>query len=234
MLRLASQKRFTMKDVFARKGKFTLDGPAGRLEVAASAGDPNGPYSGRNLCAVIAHPHPLHGGTMDNKVVTTLQRCYRDLGVDSLRFNFRGVGASEGEHDHAVGEVDDMLAVLGAAELAKPGAGFLIAGFSFGSSVAARASYQVGTAHLCLVAPPIPRYDFDRERRFNAPLTVLQGEQDERVEAQEVKAWCESLQGVVRYHAFADTGHFFHGQLVELKDTLSADLQQMLTPEAGA
>ncbi|MCP8897725.1 alpha/beta hydrolase [Gilvimarinus xylanilyticus] len=223
-----------MTDVFAQKGKFTLDGPAGRLEVAASAGDANGPYRGRNLCAVVAHPHPLHGGTMDNKVVTTLQRCYRDLGVDSLRFNFRGVGASEGEHDHAVGEVDDMLAVLRAAEAARPGAEFLVAGFSFGSSVAARASYHVNAAHLCLVAPPIPRYDFDREGQFNAPLTVLQGERDERVEAQAVKTWSESLRGVVRYHAFADTGHFFHGQLVALKETLSADLQRLLPPEGGA
>ncbi|UTF61526.1 alpha/beta hydrolase [Gilvimarinus sp. DA14] len=221
-----------MTDLFLSQAKTLIDGPVGPLEIAASKGSDSGEYRHCNTFAVIAHPHPLHGGTMDNKVVTTLMRCYRDLGVDVLRFNFRGVGQSGGEHDHAVGELDDMLAVIAAGLASRPGARPLLAGFSFGSSVAARASYKVNAAHLCLVAPPVPRYEFESGGAFPAPLSVLQGEQDERVDESDVRRWAGALAGDVRYHCFAATGHFFHGKLVELKQQLAEDLVQQ-SPARG-
>ncbi|WP_020210193.1 alpha/beta hydrolase [Gilvimarinus chinensis] len=223
---MAPVKLSNMKDLFLSATKVLLDGPVGTLEVAVDLGSKDGAYRACNTFAVIAHPHPLHGGTMDNKVVTTLMRSYRELGVDVLRFNFRGVGRSTGEHDHAVGELDDMLAVLRAGLVARPQARPFLAGFSFGSSVAARASYQVNTAHLCLVAPPVPRYDFESGGAFPAPLSILQGEADERVEESEVRQWVGGLSGEIRYHAFPATGHFFHGQLVELKQLLTDDINQ--------
>jgi len=105
-----------------REARFTLAGPVGGLEVvAASAGA--GALADEPLVAVICHPHPLHGGSMDNKVVTTLVRTYRDLGIPSIRFNFRGVGASEGVFDNAVGEVDDLMAVVSWARQCYPQSG---------------------------------------------------------------------------------------------------------------
>src|SRR5690606_15453748 len=90
---------------------FEIAGPAGALEARFAAAKADGVLAPSQYLVIICHPHPLHGGTMDNKVVTTLMRTYRDLGVSVISFNFRGVGASEGEYDHAVGEVDDLLAV---------------------------------------------------------------------------------------------------------------------------
>src|SRR5690625_248814 len=93
----------------------TIDGPAASLEARAPGGRADGPLAGHGYAAVVCHPHPLHEGTMHNKVVRTLVRTYRDLGIDSVRFNFRGVGASEGEYDQAKGEVEDLLAEIGRA-----------------------------------------------------------------------------------------------------------------------
>lgn len=215
-----------MTDLFLSATKILIDGPVGSLEVAVDIGSNDGEYRACNTFAVVAHPHPLHGGTMDNKVVTTLMRCYRDLGVDVLRFNFRGVGRSTGEHDHAVGELDDMLAVVQQGLAVRPQARPLVAGFSFGASLAARASYRVNAAHLCLVAPPVPRYEFESNGAFSVPLSVLQGERDERVDESDVRHWAEGLAGDVKYHALSDTGHFFHGKLVELKQLLTEDIKR--------
>src|SRR5690625_5389540 len=102
-----------MTGVFSQtETAITIDGPAGSLEARAQGGRADGPLAGHGYAAVVCHPHPLHEGTMHNKVVTTLVRTYRDLGIDSVRFNFRGVGASEGEYDQAKGEVEDLLAVV--------------------------------------------------------------------------------------------------------------------------
>lgn len=221
-----------MSDLFYHSGSHVIEGPVGPLEVAAMAGGAEAPYSGRHAFALIAHPHPLHGGTMDNKVVTTLARAYRDLGLPVLRFNFRGVGQSGGEYDHARGEVDDLLAVAAAGFEALPGARVLLAGFSFGSSVAARASYRLDCPHLTLVAPPVPRYEFTEGKGFAMPVCVLQGEADERVEEAAVRQWAKQLQGDVAYHRFADTGHFFHGRLPELKEQLGVTLRRQCPPEA--
>jgi alpha/beta superfamily hydrolase len=213
-----------------KETKFIIPGPTGALESILNRGDSDAPLSALNGLAIVCHPHPQHGGTMENKVVTTLMRTYRDLGVHVLRFNFRGVGKSDGVFDNAVGELDDLLAVITWVTVNFPQLRVLIAGFSFGSSIAARASYSVsGLAHLTLVAPPVERYEYDREGVFNAPLCVIQGDKDERVFAQGVYDWVEHLQSPAELIRYPEAGHFFHGYLTNLKTDLSETLLRQIT-----
>lgn len=208
-----------------KETKLVVSGPAGQLEAALSRGNSDAPLTSRHLLVIVCHPHPLQGGTMDNKVVTTLQRTYRDLGVHVLRFNFRGVGASEGAFDNTVGELDDLLAVIAWAKINLSDCAILLAGFSFGSSIAARASYSVeGLVHLTLIAPPIERYVYDRDGMFNAPICVVQGDLDERVNAEGVYAWVAALKSPMALIRYPEATHFFHGYLSKLKTDLSEKL----------
>ena len=151
----------------AKNEKAFAQGAAGALQLAVTeVGVDTGDSSSKPQVVVICHPHPEQGGTMENKVVTTLMRTYRDLGVTSVRFNFRGVGASEGLYDSGRGEVGDVLAVCVWAEKRWPEAQLLLAGFSFGAAMAAQASYQFAQLqHLLLIAPPVMRAISHRSRR---------------------------------------------------------------------
>lgn len=209
-----------VNDVFDRDQRQSLSGPAGALEVCVHAGAEGGALRQAGAVAIVCHPHPLHGGTMDNKVVSTLMRAYRDLGMAVVRFNFRGVGASEGEYAEGVGERDDLRAVMGFVRRERPQAPVYIAGFSFGAAVVANASAQLGPLqHIALVAPPVPRYQLLGLTKLAAPASVFQGGQDERVVAAEVAGWSAALG--VSYHEFATAGHFFHGELSPLKAALT-------------
>ena len=213
-----------------KESKITIAGPVGALESALTRGDSDAPLFAINGLVIICHPHPQHGGTMDNKVVTTLMRTYRDLGVHVLRFNFRGVGKSEGVFDNAVGELDDLLAIIAWAKANLANSPILLAGFSFGSSIAARASYSVeALLHLTLVAPPVERYEYDRNGIFNAPVCVVQGDQDERVIAQGVYDWVTHLHSPAELIRYPEASHFFHGFLSMLKTDLSALLLHQIT-----
>lgn len=210
---------------FAKEQGVLISGPCGQLQAVIHEGDAEGYFARRDLLAIICHPHPVHGGTMDNKVVTTLMRTYRDLGIHVLRFNFRGVGKSEGSFDNAIGELDDLMAVITWAKQQLPQAPLALAGFSFGSSIAAQISYQVdGLQHLTLVAPPIERYPYDRNGKFPCALAVVQGDQDERVIAEGVYRWVDGLHSPVELLRYPEAGHFFHGYLTQMK----SDLTQVL------
>ncbi len=212
-----------------KESKILIYGPTGHLESALSRGADTAPLSALNGLAIISHPHPQQGGTMDNKVVTTLLRTYRDLGIHVLRFNFRGVGQSQGVFDNALGELEDMLAVISWAKNNLPQSPLLIAGFSFGSSIAARASYSVeNLLHLTLVAPPVERYEYDRNGVFNAPLCVVQGSKDERVIAQGVYDWVAHLKSPAELIRYPEAGHFFHGYLSALKSDLTETLLRQI------
>jgi alpha/beta superfamily hydrolase len=184
-----------------------IDGPAGKLEIAVS--DPGGSRRGIALCA---HPHPLYGGTLDNKVVQTLAKAFLALGYCALRLNFRGVGGSEGVFDEGRGELEDFMAL---AEYAgsKYGAGELaIGGFSFGGYVASVAAQKLVPAHLVLAAPAVGRFPVGPA----APGTlVVHGEEDDVVPLKDVLDWArpQELPVVV----FPGAGHFFHGGLVTLQ-----------------
>lgn len=184
------------------------------------------------LC-VVCHPHPLFGGTMDNKVVTTSFRAIRQMGAHVIRFNFRGVGKTEGEHDHGAGEAKDLLTVIehGLNALGSDGmtdCDLLLAGFSFGSYVSALATPLIIEKNwplkkLILIAPPIGRVEFP-EMDSKVNTLVIQGEADEVVEANRVFHWVEQNPHI-QLMRLVDTSHFFHGKLLDLKACLRDGLK---------
>ena len=178
--------------------------------------------------AVLCHPHPLYGGTMDNKVVSTLARVYHDLGITTLRFNFRGVGGSEGAHADAIGEVDDLCFLSEWLMSRYPEAQLLLAGFSFGSAIAAAASERLPVMHMVLVAPPVTRYSFATEGSFTCPVVLVLGGQDELVNGESVRLWMSQLQSPVEEILLSEASHFFHGQLIALRESLAVALKQAL------
>ena len=193
-----------------------IQGTAGKLEydfisVPDSHGD-------RNLIAVVCHPHPLHGGTKDNKVVHTLCRALRDSGVPSIRFNFRGVGKSEGQFDQGKGEYEDLISVVkflrASVSDKKP---LLIAGFSFGAFIASRFAISNKVSACIMVAPPVSYPEFKEMKTYLCPLLVVQGDEDEIVDYGDVKSWVEALVRNPDFEVVEGAGHFFHGRLPELK-----------------
>lgn len=215
---------------FAKEQEIFISGSIGQLQAAIHQGDEEGYFAARHLLVIVCHPHPVHGGTMDNKVVTTLMRTYRDLGIHVLRFNFRGVGKSEGLFDNAIGELDDLMAVVAWAKQQLPQVPLLLAGFSFGSSIAAQVSYQVDDLqHLTLVAPPIERYPYDQNGQFPCALAVVQGDKDERVIAEGVYRWVGELHSPAELLRYPDAGHFFHGYLTQMKNDLTQVLLRQIS-----
>jgi alpha/beta superfamily hydrolase len=212
-----------MSNYSAGEHRLTLPGPAGQIEAVLTMPEA---VTLLGAFAVVCHPHPLHGGAMENKVVATLVRLYRDHGLPALRFNFRGVGASAGHHDHAIGEVDDLAAVLRWGQASLGADTLLLAGFSFGSYIAAAGvaraqALGLRLEHLVLVAPPVHHYPF-AALPLPAATVVVQGDADEVVPPAEVFAWVEGLSPPPRLIRFAACGHFFHGRLAELKAELAA------------
>lgn len=194
--------------------RLTIEGPAGALEMLVTRVD------NPRALAVICHPNPVQGGTMHNKVVHTLMRAARDQHACVVRFNFRGVGKSAGEHADGVGEVDDCLAVLDWA-LGEFDLPLWLMGFSFGGYVAAAAAGRLAEppAHLLLVAPSVERLPFVKLLPLPCPTVVMMGEKDDVVPPSAVFGLLEGQPGV-EVKRFADTGHFFHGRLIELKESV--------------
>ena len=190
---------------------FLLDGAAGKIEI-----DINDPGATRRGIALIAHPHPLMGGTKDNKVVTTLMRAFFALDHVVLRPNFRGVGASEGTHDEGRGETADLIAVTQYAAARYGGLPLTCAGFSFGSFVQTRVAKQINPAQLILVAPAVNRFKTEQV----APGTlVIHGEVDDVVPLSAVLDWArpQDLPIVV----IPGGEHFFHGRLNVLREIVT-------------
>ena len=180
-----------------------LDGPAGKIEV-----DVSDPGDSRRAIALIAHPHPLMGGTKDNKVVTTLARTFYALGFVALRPNFRGVGASTGIHDEGRGETADLIAVVRYAQEKYGQLPLTCAGFSFGSFVQTRVAKALKPDQLVLVAPAVNRFATDE---VAAGALVIHGEVDDVVPLSAVLDWArpQNLPVVV----VPGGEHFFHGRL---------------------
>ena len=200
-----------------------IDGPCGPLEARYEALP-----DARGL-ALLCHPHPLFAGTMHNKVVSTLQRTARDAGLSTLRFNFRGVGASAGVHDEGRGEIDDAEAAARWLLVQQPALPLYVLGFSFGSCVAAclagRLEAQgVAVQQLFMLAPPVERFAVDGQLPERGELTIIQPMADEVVTPSKVYAWADSLQRPHELLKVAECSHFFHGKLNELKQLLVARL----------
>ncbi len=200
-----------------RETPVVIDGPVGQLEALyLDNAEPRG-------LALICHPNPMQGGTMLNKVVSTLQRTARDAGWVTLRFNYRGVGASAGTHDMGTGEVDDAQAAAAWLRARYPDLPMTLLGFSFGGFVAASLGGRLEAqgdklARLFMVAPAVMRLRDQDALPAQCPLTVIQPETDEVVEPQAVYDWSAALTRPHELLKVAECGHFFHGKLTDLKD----------------
>lgn len=209
----------------------TLSGPAGNLEAAI---DVPVDAEARVGVAIICHPHPLQGGSMHNKVVTMLERSLRELGLATVVFNFRGVGASQGDFDDGRGETEDLLAVAAWVQRTRPLDALWLAGFSFGSYVAARAAPQLPARQMISVAPPVSRWDFAKLAAPLCPWLVIQGEADEIVEPAAVYAWVAAQAEPPSLVRMPETGHFFHRRLMDLRGAVKNGVRNNLPPLRNA
>jgi alpha/beta superfamily hydrolase len=205
--------------------KVSIDGPAGAIEALLEV-----PENTRtDIVAVCCHPHPLYGGTMQNKVVHTLARAAQDQRVATLRFNFRGVGASAGRHDDGGGESEDAAVVADWGRTRLGATRLWALGFSFGAFVAYRLATERGAALLVTVAPPVRRFDFGRLPVPACPWLVPQGDADDLVDHAAVTDWTKSLDPPPDVRILAGAEHFFHGRLTQLRalvgEWLAANLE---------
>ena len=190
--------------------RLVIDGPAGDLEIVVNAPE----HAPRGI-ALVAHPHPLQGGTLDNKVAQTLAKTFFALGYASVRFNFRGVGRSAGTFDDGNGETDDARAALAYAKArddAMRDLPVVLAGFSFGTFVQTRVAKTIAAERLVMVGPAVGRLEGES---VPADTIVIHGEEDDVVPLGAVLAWArpQELPVVV----FPGCGHFFHGRLPQLQ-----------------
>lgn len=193
-----------------------LQGLAGQLEAVLTV-----PEQVKNhIVAFLGHPHSLQGGTMNNKVVTTLARVFKELDIPSLRFNFRGVGQSAGAYNDGVGESNDMAMLVKEWQNEQADVKLIFAGFSFGSYVAYRTAAQFESELLITIAPPVHHYNY-LEFPQPDPWLIVQGNADEVVPCKLVMDFAKSASPSIPVMEFEDTGHFFHGKLIELKNRLA-------------
>jgi alpha/beta superfamily hydrolase len=191
--------------------RYTIAGPAGALEIALNVPPP--PHNG---IALVAHPNPIEGGTLDNKVVHTLAKTFFSLGYAAVRFNYRGVGASEGSFDQGAGETADARAALEHARSRVGPLPVVLAGFSFGGFVVSRLARDVAPERMVLVGPAVGRFAVEG---VPADTIVVHGEEDDVVPLADVLAWARPQ--VLPIVVFPGCGHFFHGRLTQLSHVVS-------------
>ncbi|WP_251358035.1 alpha/beta hydrolase [Kangiella sp. TOML190] len=206
------------------KSHSLIAGDAGQLEVTWDLPE----QDSEQYLAVCCHPHPVHGGAMTNKVIYTISRTLAALGMPSLRFNFRGVGHSEGAYDEGRGEQQDLLKAIEYANNEYPNRKLWLAGFSFGSWIAALQAHKQNCAQLISIAPPVNRFSFDDFVHPNCPWLVVMGDADEVVEPQAVFDWVDELEPQPELIKMSAAGHFFHSRLVDLREELEAALRKNL------
>lgn len=191
--------------------KSLIAGNAGAIEIAAHVPD----AVSLRAVAVVAHPHPLFGGTMDNKVVTSMTRAFTEAGAATWRFNFRGVGATEGAHDGGLGEIEDMLKVIQFACASNPGLPLWLSGFSFGGAVVLAASARVSASEMILIAPSFTRLASLQNTSAGSMVPestlIIHGEKDETVPLTASLDWARPRNVPVAVVPGAD--HFFHQRL---------------------
>ncbi len=191
-----------------KRAKLRIASHAGHVETLV-----NDPGDVRLGLAFIAHPHPLHGGSMDNKVVQCLAQLCHDEGYVAVRPNFRGVGNSGGEYTGGVGEIEDMLAVIAFVRgHYEPTLPIILAGVSFGAYVQHRVARTIETSKLLLISPAVNLFDFDS---VPAQSTLIHGEDDDIVPFDQARQF--ALNQGINFRPIADAGHFYHGKLAELK-----------------
>jgi alpha/beta superfamily hydrolase len=200
--------------------ELTISGPAGELECLLV--QPDG-WRAHDPIAICCHPHPLHGGTMHNKVVYIMAKTYHQLGSASLRFNFRGVGKSHGEFDNGVGEQADAVAVAAWLRQHYPQAPLWLGGFSFGGFVSLMVHAQINPTRLLVVAPAVDMYpDVQALQVQTEDWILVQGGQDDLVSPVAVSNWLEQQHNKPRVIWLEQAGHLFHGHLNQMQDQVMA------------
>ncbi len=197
--------------------KLEIDGPAGKLESILELPGESEPLG----AVVVCHPHPLYGGTMQNKVAHTLARAFIHAGFAALRFNFRGVGKSDGSYDEGNGELDDAFAAMEWCRNRFPLLPFWIGGFSFGAAIAVKAASTESVDGLVSVAPAISRFAAGLETQPECPWLIVQGDEDELVDIDETVTWVDGLLPGPELLIVEGGEHFFHGRLVELREAVT-------------
>jgi alpha/beta superfamily hydrolase len=213
-----------------------LDGPAGRLEALLNSGTENAKHA-----AVVCHPHPLFGGTMHNKVVFHTMKALNNFGFPVLRFNFRGTGLSQGEHDHGIGEIEDVRAALDwmARESGLP---LIFAGFSFGAAVGLRAacSDERVKAVIGVGIPVVPVaggdeeprvYNFDFLHECAKPKLLVSGARDQFGPRAKLEALAASIPEPKKLVIIEGADHFFEGRLRELREAIEAWVKEAMSNE---
>ena len=203
--------------IFLKKNKtFLIQGPAGHLEILTTFSE----ETKECIVGIVCHPHPLYGGTMHNKVVTTLVNALNELRIRTIRFNFRGVGRSQGQYDNGVGELEDLKEVIRWVKKTFSADKIWLAGFSFGAYISAKMAYDQKVAQLISIAPPIFYKDFSLLTRVASPWLIVQGDQDEIVPFDQVEKFIHTLSSPVKFIIIPGASHFFHGQLIKLRELL--------------
>ena len=199
-----------------------LPGPAGRIETLVAM-PPEAPTG----IAVICHPHPLHGGALSNKVTYTLASCALKAGLAAARFNFRGVGRSEGTHDGGRGETEDTLVVVDWLRRQLPEGPLLLAGFSFGAFVSLKAAARARPQLQISIAPPFKYFAGEPlPPRPDAPWLVVHGRDDEVVAYEDTRAVLAQYRPEPELVTLDGVGHFFHGKLGELEAAVSGFIRR--------
>jgi len=197
-----------------------VNGPAGGLEViVASNSNPIG-------IVIICHPHPGQGGTMDNKVVTTIHKSFAALGYSSVRFNYRGIGNSKGEsRSNLHGEVADTEAILAWTRENNPETNITIVGFSYGGYVAAAVTNRRSDIDKLLLVAPAAHYpEFAKVNFISCPCYVIIAEADEVIPENAILIWFARLDAEKHLLRIPNAGHFFHGELVTLRQVITKNL----------
>ncbi len=210
-----SQPIIEQPDFFPPKsGHFFIRGHVGRLEVMTTS-----PKEDAKGIGIICHPHPLHEGSMHNKVVYTLAKVFEKHGLHTIKFNFRGVGQSQGGFADALGETEDLYAIFEWAKQVAPELPIWLGGFSFGAFVATNGAHKIKPEQLICVAPAIAKYDFTQVEPFDCPWLIVQGTEDEVTDPTHIREFVKNYEGkpTLSYVELDGAGHFFHGQLMDLR-----------------
>ena len=207
----------------ANEKEVLLNGPCGQLQAGFTSGER------ADVAMLVCHPHPLHQGTMFNKVVTTAVKAACNQQISTLRFNYRGVGSSEGSYGNVKGESRDALSAAQWLLRTTNCQHLWLVGFSFGAAVSYQIQPHIPCCGTVLICPSVERMAFSEPN--NAPLHVIQAENDEIVSPQAVTSWCKQ-QANVNIQLVPEASHFFHGKLPELKNCLTQILedQPRITP----
>jgi hypothetical protein len=201
-----------MSKIFSTKN-LMINGPSGAIEAILEKKDDV------NLLGVIiiCHPHPLFGGTMQNKVVHTISRACLHKNLMVLKFNFRGVGKSQGAFDDGIGELDDAIHMINYVQIHYPKMPIWIGGFSFGAGIAIQAASIKAPIGLISVAPSLSNPAMFIKNEPQCPWLIVHGAQDELIDINVIESWCKGLQVLPEIIILEEATHFFHGCLIDLR-----------------